>query len=176
MFRWNGLISVMISFFFTFALLVTLESYFTRKKDDFMPDFVKTTNRIALYNFSNFIPYFPTFVELFERHYSMVKPQDILFANKFSFLICIPFFFEEARLEKFSVIISALCKTYHFSDLMFIIDTNSNLTLKLERIVQPSLNYGQHIKIVVHDSLDHPHHLAWQHRKHFQENIDKFNW
>lgn len=74
-------------------------------------------------------------------------------------LICIAFYYREDRI----LYLEQLLDNYsaYNAEIDIIIDCNSAINLNA--------------KICVHN-LEHPHYLTWVHRKHFADNIDKYDY
>lgn len=79
-------------------------------------------------------------------------------------LVCIAFHYIPDRVGQLMKVVDRL--TAYDMDVSIIIDTNSPFYLP-ER---------KGVSISIHNNLSHPYHLAWRHRRHFKENINKYDW
>lgn len=52
--------------------------------------------------------------------------------------------------------------------------------MQVNIIIDTNVHTGKYnedgIKVLVHENMEHPFHLTWQHRAHMQANIDKYDW
>lgn len=80
-------------------------------------------------------------------------------------LICIAHHYSKERYKYLIKVVHNLMD--YGKDVFVIIDTNS---YELNNWM-----IGTHLKIVVHESLEHPFHLTFCHRQHIKDNIDKYD-
>lgn len=81
-------------------------------------------------------------------------------------LICLAHHANPDRLQYLQRVLKAFADEYECSHDL-IVDTNSPALLDVQ---------GANVTIVSHVSLEHPFHLAWQHRKHMRDRIDDYRW
>lgn len=83
-------------------------------------------------------------------------------------LICITYHFVESRLSYLKKVLDNLLNNYKTNNTI-IIETNTKIT-------HDFLSEYKQIHVKVNENLDHPHKLAWCHRKTILNKIDDFDY
>ena len=87
-----------------------------------------------------------------------------------SLLVCIAFYFVEARLVYLKSVVDNFLSNFDF-DVTIYIDTTSNA---LNDFYEVELRTGN-LKIFVHERLLHSHHLTWIHRSHVLRELERYD-
>jgi hypothetical protein len=82
-------------------------------------------------------------------------------------LVCVSFHYSEEKFDHLKLVLNNFLDNYPNTSI--IVDTN---TVHSESRIKEEFGGAETIRTFVHESLAHPFHLAWMHRRHIRREID----
>lgn len=92
----------------------------------------------------------------------------ISLVKSFKILVCISFYYSEDGLKHLKKVLNNIDTYEH--PCYVVIDTNSQSTNDVLSSLYPE------VEIIVHQNLEHPHHLSGKHREYIRDHVDEYDF